>query len=457
MLIKNTLCGYNHQYFPYQKKTMKADLVIEARWIIPVEPESVIYQHHALVVDNGKIIDMLPSIEAEKKYQAIKLEKLKTHALLPGLINSHTHASMTLMRGIADDLPLMDWLQNHIWPLEQKWVNDAYVRDGTDLAIAEMIRGGTTCFNDMYFFPEITAQQAIRHGMRASIGLILIDFPSAWAENSHAYLEKGLALHDQLRHEPLITTPFAPHAPYTVSDEPLCRIRTLADELELPIHMHLHETKHEVQEQQQKTGQSPIQRMHKLGLLTPSFMAVHMTQLTADELALIAETGTHIIHCPESNLKLASGFCPVNNCLNAGINVALGTDGAASNNDLDMFGEMHTAALLAKGVAEDASAVPAMTALKMATINGAKALGLEHITGSLTIGKSADIIAIDLDQLETQPLFDPISQLVYAASRQQVCDVWVAGKQLLKHRELTTINLNDLKQKVTAWQQRLSQ
>ncbi len=374
---------------------------------------------------------------------------------MPGLINSHTHSSMSLMRGIADDLHLMDWLQNHIWPLEQKWVSEAYVRDGTDLAIAEMIRGGTTCFNDMYFFPEVTAHQAIHHGMRASIGLILLDFPSAWAENSETYIEKGLALHEQFRHEALITTPFAPHAPYTVSDEPLIKIHTIADELELPIHMHLHETLHEVQEQKQKTNQTPIQRLHLLGILGPSFMAVHMTQLSDDEINLVAETGAHIIHCPESNLKLASGFCPVAKCLDAGINVGLGTDSAASNNDLDMFGEMRTAALLAKGVSGDASAVPAMTALKMATINGAKALGIEHLTGSLAIGKVADVIAIDLDQLETQPLFEPVSQIVYAVNRQQVTDVWVAGKQLLKKRNLTTINTDDLKAKISEWQQRL--
>jgi 5-methylthioadenosine/S-adenosylhomocysteine deaminase len=291
--------------------------------------------------------------------------------------------------------------------------------------------------------------------MRASIGLILLDFPSAWAENSETYIEKGLALHEQFRHEALITTPFAPHAPYTVSDEPLIKIHTIADELELPIHMHLHETLHEVQEQKQKTNQTPIQRLHLLGILGPSFMAVHMTQLSDDEINLVAETGAHIIHCPESNLKLASGFCPVAKCLDAGINVGLGTDSAASNNDLDMFGEMRTAALLAKGVSGDASAVPAMTALKMATINGAKALGIEHLTGSLAIGKAADVIAIDLDQLETQPLFEPVSQIVYAVNRQQVTDVWVAGKQLLKKRNLTTINTDDLKAKISEWQQRL--
>jgi len=434
---------------------MKVDLIIQARWIIPVEEDSVTYENHALVINNGKIIDLLPNEQSEQKYQANTIEKPHNHALIPGLINSHTHASMSLMRGVADDLPLMDWLQNHIWPLEKKWMSESFVRDGTDLAIAEMIRGGTTCFNDMYFFPDITAHQAIKHGIRASIGLIVIDFPTIWAENSDSYIEKGLALHEQLRHEALITTTFAPHAPYTVSDEPLSKIRTFADELELQVHMHLHETEHEVQEQQQKTNQTPIQRLHDLGLLNPSFMAVHMTQLTDKDIQLIAETGTHIIHCPESNLKLASGFCPITKCIKVGINVALGTDGAASNNDLDMFGEMRTAALLAKGVSGDASAVPAITALKMATINGAKALGIDHYTGSLSIGKSADVIAIDLDQIETQPLYDPISQIVYATNRQQVTDVWVAGKQLLKHRQLTTLNIDELRIRISKWQERL--
>ncbi|MGZ5581097.1 MAG: TRZ/ATZ family hydrolase [Methylobacter sp.] len=430
------------------------DTLIHARWIIPVEPESVTYEHHTLVIDGGRIIDLLPTEMAKQKYQGTTTENLESHALLPGLINSHTHAAMTLMRGIADDLQLMDWLQNHIWPLEQKWMSEAFVKDGTDLAIAEMILGGTTCFNDMYFFPEITAAQAIHHGIRASVGLIVIDFPTVWAENGDAYIEKGLALHDQLRHHPLISTPFAPHAPYTVSDAPLQKIKTIADELELPIHIHVHETLHEVEQDQ--SGQRPLQRLHDLGLIDPSFIAVHMTQLTDDEIARFAESGAHIVHCPESNLKLASGFCPVAKCIAAGINVALGTDGAASNNDLDMFGEMRTAALLGKAVAGDASAIPAMTALRMATINGAKALGLDNETGSLGIGKAADVIAVDLSHLETQPLYCPVSQIVYATSRQQVTDVWVAGKRLLKQRHLTTVNIDELKVKIAEWRQRLA-
>ncbi len=429
---------------------MQVDTLIQARWIIPVEPHQVILEHHALVIHQGHIIDILPQQEAQEKYQARQLEQFANHAIIPGFINAHTHVAMTLFRGIADDLPLMDWLENHIWPLEKKWVNEAFVRDGTDLAIAEMLRSGTTCFNDMYFFPEITARQAIKHGIRANTGLIIIDFPTIWANGPEQYIEKGLALHDELRHQPLIRTPFAPHAPYTVSDEPLQHISTLANELNLPVHMHVHETKFEVSQ-----GERPLKRLHDLGLVNPAFIAVHMTQLTSSEIKKFAQTGAHIVHCPESNLKLASGFCPLQQCLDAGINVALGTDGAASNNDLDMLGEMRTAALLAKGVAEDASAVSAATALRMATLNGAKALGIDEITGSLAVGKAADLCVIDLSEIETQPLYNVISHIVYSASRYQVTDVWVAGKHCLKNRQLTTLDIQELQVKVAQWQQRL--
>lgn len=435
---------------------MQVDLLIQARWIIPVEPEAVIHENCSLVIDDGRIVDLLSHDLALQKYQPRNIEVLEQHALIPGLINCHTHSAMSLLRGIADDLHLMDWLQNHIWPAEQKWVSEAFVRDGTDLAIAEMLRCGTTCFNDMYFFPEIVAQQAVQHGIRANIGLIVFDFPTVWAENADAYLAKGLALHEQLRHEALISMSFAPHAPYTVSDAPLRNVITYADEMNLTVHMHLHETAHEVEEQKTQNGQTPLQRLHELGLLTPSFIAVHMTQLSAEDIQLYAETGGHIVHCPESNLKLASGFCPVAQCLAAGINVALGTDGAASNNDLDMLSEMRTAALLGKGVAGDASAVSAVTVLEMATFNGARALGLDAEIGSLRIGKAADVVAIDLSELETQPLFNPLAQIVYAASRQQVSDVWVAGRRLLKKRQLTKLDVDELRSRVAIWQQRLA-
>jgi 5-methylthioadenosine/S-adenosylhomocysteine deaminase len=334
-------------------------------------------------------------------------------------------------------------------------MGEAFVRDGSDLAMAEMIRGGITCFNDMYFFPEVTAQQVIRCGMRAMLGMILVDFPSAWASGPAEYLEKGLSLRDEWLNDPLVSFAFAPHAPYSVSDEPLLRVATLAAELDLPIHMHLHETADEIEQSRQQFGMRPITRLKELELLGPGYIAVHMTQLTDEEIALIAQTGASVVHCPESNLKLASGFCPVARLVDAGVNVAIGTDGAASNNDLDMMGEMRMTALLAKAVSGDASAIPARTALRMATLNGARALGLDADIGSLEPGKWADITAIRLDRIETQPLFDPVSDLVYAASRHQVSDVWVGGRRLLKDRQLTTLDIEDISQKARLWREKL--
>lgn len=432
------------------------DLLIHARWLIPVEPKGVVYEHHALAVHNGRIVALLPSVEAAQHYQATETVHCDSHAVLPGLVNAHTHAAMSLLRGLADDLPLMSWLQEHIWPAESRWVGPEFVRDGVELAIAEMLQGGTTCFNDMYFFPDAVARTASQHGMRASIGLIAINFPSAWAQTPTEYLSKGLALRDAQHNNPLLSFVFAPHAPYTVNDALLRDIRKYADELDVPIQMHVHEIAQEVADAHKADGKRPLARLAALNLLGPDFMAVHMTQLDDAEIAQLAQTGTHVVHCPESNLKLASGFCPVARLLDAGVNVALGTDGAASNNDLDMFGEMHSAALLAKAVAGDARAVPASAALRMATLSGAQALGLGEQIGSLESGKWADVIAVDLAHCATQPVYDPISQLVYAANRSQVSDVWVAGRRLLHDRQLTQMNLPAVLEKAARWQTRIA-
>lgn len=431
------------------------DTLIHARWVIPIEPADTVFEHHAIAVHEGRIVEILPSSTAKDYYQPTSELQLDKHAVLPGLINSHSHTAMNLMRGIADDLPLMDWLQNHIWPAEQQFISPDFVHDGCLLASAEMLRSGTTCVNDMYYFPEDSVRAFETAGIRASVGLILIEFPSAYAQNADEYLSKGIELHDQLHNNSLITTTFAPHAPYTVSDESFTRIATYAEELDIPIHMHVHETADEVAQEIDKSGISPIERINNLGLLSPRLQAVHMTQLTEDEIQLCADAGVHVLHCPESNLKLASGFCPANTLHMAGINITLGTDGAASNNDLDMFGEMRTAALLAKGVASDASVLPAELVLRMATINGAKALGLENEIGSLEPGKSADIIAVDLSNVETQPVYNPVSQLVYSTGRSQVTDVWVAGKHLLKDRVLTTLDMDEIIAKAKQWHSKL--
>jgi 5-methylthioadenosine/S-adenosylhomocysteine deaminase len=431
------------------------DTLIHSRWIAPVEPESALYEQHSLVINEGRILDLLPSDQARSLYTADNEHELDRHLLIPGLVNAHTHAAMSLLRGLADDLPLNEWLNEHIWPAETRWVNEEFVHDGTQLAMAEMLRSGTTCFNDMYFFPDVTARAAAACGMRCCAGLILLDFPTVWANDADEYISKGLALHDHYRGDPLITTVFAPHAPYTVSDAPLQHIRVLADELDLGIHMHVHETADEVDKALELTGMRPLERLHELGLIAPGMLAVHMTQLGAAEIDAFAAAGGHVVHCPESNLKLASGFCPTQALLAAGINVALGTDGAASNNDLDMLGEMHTAALLGKAVGNDASALPAHTVLRMATLNGATAMGLGEQTGSLVKGKWADITAVNLDILETLPLYDPVSQLVYACGREQVTDVWVAGQQLLRNRRLTTLDGNDIVERARYWQARI--
>ena len=431
------------------------DSLIHARWIVPVEPDATIYEQHSLAVNEGRILEILPVQQARDTYSAAVEHDLDQHLLIPGLVNAHTHAAMTLLRGIADDLPLEEWLSRHIWPAESRWVNEDFVHDGTQLAIAEMLRSGTTCFNDMYFFPDVTARVAAHSGIRACVGMIVLDIPTVWAQDADEYISKGLAVHDRYRGDPLIRTLFAPHAPYTVSDKPLEHIRVLADELDIGIHMHVHETADEIDKAVELTGKRPLARLQELGITSPALLAAHMTRLTTDEIRQYAASGGHIVHCPESNMKLASGLAPVAELSRAGVNVALGTDGAASNNDLNMLGEMRSAALLGKAVSGDASALPAAAVLRMATLNGAQALGLGEQTGSLTPGKWADLTAVHMDALETRPLYDPVSQLVYACSREQVTDVWVAGQHLLKERRLTTLDANEILERAHAWEEKI--
>lgn len=431
------------------------DTLLFADWVVTVDENDQQLASHAVVIHEGRILDILPASEVRQQYKSEDVHQLDGHALIPGFINAHTHASMCLFRGLADDLPLMEWLQDHIWPAEGKFVNEEFIHDGTLHAAAEMIRGGTTCFNDMYFYPDVTARVVDSVGMRASVGLIVLDFPTVWANDPDEYISKGLEVHDHYRSNTRITTAFAPHAPYTVSDNPLIRIETLAEELDIPIHMHVHETAFEVKQAIDQNGLRPLSRLNDKGLVSPRMMAVHMTQLTDEEIEMLTTNNANVVHCPESNLKLASGYCPVDKLLKAGVNIALGTDGAASNNDLDMIGEMRTAALLAKTVADNASAAPAHEVLRMATINGAKALGLDNEIGSLEKGKSADIVAINMNTLETQPMYNVASQLVYSATRNQVSNVWVAGQQLLKDRILTTIDDREILQKAATWQQKI--
>ena len=432
------------------------DQFIEAGWVVPVVPHGVVLENHTVVVTADRIVALMPREQAHAHFAPRQTVSRPESVLLPGLINAHTHNPMTLMRGVADDLPLMPWLTQHIWPIEAAVMSPAFIADGVELAVAEMLRGGSTCCNENYFFPDVQAATYRRMGFRAVVGLPFIEFPSAWASSPAEYFEKGLEVHDNYRRDPLVTFSFAPHAPYTVNDDSFERIRMLAEQLDLPVHFHVHETAQEIEDSVKQCGQRPLARMDRLGLVNERLIAVHMTQLTDAEIAQCAERGVSVVHCPQSNLKLASGFAPVAKLLSAGVNVAIGTDGCASNNDLDMFDEMRCAALLAKGVAGDATAFAAAATLRAATLDGAKALGLGERIGSIEAGKQADLICVAMDALETQPMYHPISQLVYSTGRQQVRDVWIAGQRKLADGELVDIDVASLLARVRGWRQRIA-
>ncbi|MFT4517954.1 MAG: 5-methylthioadenosine/S-adenosylhomocysteine deaminase [Halioglobus sp.] len=432
-----------------------ADTLIHPDWVVPVLPRGVVLENYSVALTGNIITALLPRAEAEAIEAKEELE-LPGQVVLPGLINCHGHAGMALLRGFADDYPLMPWLEDHIWPAEGAHVSEEFVGDGTELAIAEMIRSGTTTFSDMYFFPNITAATAQRLGMRCQITFPIFDFPTAWGRDADDYISKGLAVRDDFKHSELITVVFGPHAPYTVSEENLAKVATFAAELDAPVHIHLHETAGEVLMAVEQHGERPIDSLHRLGLLGPRTQCVHMTDIGDQDIALLAATGAHVVHCPQSNMKLASGTCPISKLMDQGVNVALGTDSAASNNDLNLFGEMQAAALLAKLHSLDATVLPAADALAMATINGAMAMGIGDRIGSVEVGKQADLIAVDLSGPETQPVFNPLSQLVYACNGSQVSHSWINGELVMAQRQLAKIDLDNLAQRTSDWQQRIS-
>ncbi len=430
--------------------TQHVELLIKPRWILPVVPSGQVLEHHAIGISSGEIRVLGPAQELCEAVTADQVLELPEQVLMPGLVNAHTHSAMSLLRGIGDDLPLQQWLHDRIWPIEGEFADADFVALGTDLAIAEMIRGGTTTANDMYFFPDVVGRRAAALGFRMAVGMLVVDFPTRWASTSDEYFRRGLEVHDEFRHQPLITTTLAAHSPYTVGDENLSRICLLSNQMDLKVNIHLHETAQEVEDSRREHQLRPFARLQKLGLVNENLLAIHMTQMERGEIETCAEAGVSVIHCPESNLKLASGICPVESLRQCGVNVALGTDGVASNNDLDLFGEMRSAALIGKVAAQNAEALPAWYALEMATISGARALGLETQIGSLEVGKRADMLSFAMDGPELMPLFDVISQLVYAGNRQQVRNVWIDGQQLLCDRVLSRMDLSSIASGVQA-------
>ncbi|MBD8524785.1 TRZ/ATZ family hydrolase [Pseudomarimonas arenosa] len=439
-----------------QGAATECSLVIEAGWVVPVEPHATVWRDHAVALAGDRILAIGSRAELAQRFPQAPRVLRPEAILLPGLINAHTHNPMTLMRGVADDLPLHTWLNQHIWPIEAAVIGPEFVEDGVTLAIAEMLRGGTTCCNENYFFPDVQAATYAKFGFRATVGLPIIEFPTAWAKDREQYFDKALEVHDNFRGDALIRTCFAPHAPYTVADASFERIRMLADQLDVPVHCHVHETEQEVIDSLRDHGMRPLARLDRLGLVNRQLIAVHMTQLTEAEIALCAERGVSVAHCPESNLKLASGFCPTEALRRAGVNLALGTDGCASNNDLDMIGELRTAALLAKAVARDAAALNAPDALRMATLGAATALAREQEIGSIEVGKQADLICIRQDTVESFPCFEAISQIVYSTGRSQVQDVWIAGQRKLNDGQLVDFDVQALKAKSGEWQARIA-
>lgn len=435
----------------------EVDTIIHAKWLIPMTEKGLVLNNYSLAIKDHKILAIAETGELNKRFTSQKEFHLDTHAVIPGLINSHGHSPMTLFRGFADDMALKPWLEDRIWPAENKWVNEEFVSDGARLAIAEMLLSGTTCFTDMYFFPDCIAKVAMEARIRAQLASPVLDFPTVWAQDAEEYIRKATSLYDQYKNNDFIYLAFGPHAPYTVSDEPLQKISMLAQELDIAIHMHVHENAQEIEDSIKATGKRPLQRLHELGLLSPLLQCVHMTQLNDDEIALLADNAVTLVHCPASNLKLANGLFRGHDALDAGINICLGTDGAASNNELNMFNEMRLAALLGKSLPDDASAMPAWQVLEMATINGAKTMGLGDKTGSLEVGKFADIVAVDLNHINTQPVYDPISTLVYSTQASQVSHVWVGGHLNVEDGSLLVFDRDHLIRKSQAWAEKISQ
>ena len=430
--------------------------LISPRWIAPVEPADTLLDHHSLVIDGSRIRAILPTAAARLQYPDAAETLLPQHLLIPGFVNAHTHSAMTLMRGLADDTSLMTWLSEHIWPAESKYLSAEYVFDGTELAIAEMLRSGTTCFADMYFYHHVAARAAARYGMRAALGAAIIEFPTPYAADAEGYIARALETRSDFASDSRLKLMLGPHAPYTVSDRTFLRVATIAEEAGFPVMLHVHETRDELAQGEKEHGVRPIARLDRLGMLTPNLIAVHCVHLNALEIELFARSGVHVVHCPASNLKLASGFAPVRAMLQAGVNVAIGTDGCASNNRLDMISETRLTALLQKGLSEDAAALPAHQILAMATLHGAKAIGWDQQIGSLLPGKCADMAAVDLSAIETQPCYDPVSHLFHAAGRENISHVWVDGELLLDNRVLTRMDPVELQAKSLLWQNRFA-
>jgi 5-methylthioadenosine/S-adenosylhomocysteine deaminase len=392
----------------------------------------------AVLIESGKIAAIGPAELLMERYAEAERVDLAGHLLVPGLINMHTHAAMSLLRGVGDDLPLERWLQERIWPAEGRLVSPEFVFDGTVIAANEMLLGGVTLFQDMYFYPESCARAVLAMGMRSVVGLPVLEFSTPYASSAAEYIRKGLECRDLYRGESSVSFALAPHAPYTVSDSSFREVAGLSAELGMPVSCHIHETAHEIAESLKQYGVRPLERLESLGVLGPDFIAVHAVHSSASDIELLVKYGVSVAHCPHSNLKLGSGIAPVASMLAAGVRVGIGTDGSASNNRLDLIAELRTAALLAKGFSQQAATWPAHQVLRSVTIDAAAALGVDHNIGSIEIGKCADVVSIDFSGPSSQPVYDPVSHFVYCAGRDLVSNVWIEGRSVVRKRQVVS-------------------
>lgn len=451
--------------------TTAVDVIIDAGWVIPVAPdEKTFLRNTSLVIRDTDIIDVLPTNVVHEKYTAETRLSRPNCVAMPGLVNAHTHSGMTLMRGRGDDQRLLDWLRKTIWPIEGEFAaKPEFCHDGCLLGIAEMLRGGVTTFADMYLYPATAAKAVVETGIRAVLGMVGIAFPTGYATTADDYIKNGHAARSQYLGESRITWVYAPHAPYSVPTSMWHRLDSLAKQENCRIHTHLHETRDECIASvnldrsnpachMSEHACTPLEDLDRIGLVNDRLVAAHMVHLTDAEIEKCAMRRVNVVNCPTSNAKLASGFCRVDKLLKAGVNVALGTDSACSNNSLDLRAEMKLTALSAKNLSGDAAFLPATTAIKMATMNGAKAFGLEEAIGSLEIGKRADIICIDVNtHAGNTPMFNPHSAVVYASAREDVRDVLVDGKFLLCDGEYKTINMKHVLDRATYWRKQIDE
>lgn len=435
---------------------INVDYIIYADYVLPMDESLAVIKDGAIAVKGTKVLKVGTSQEIFKKYSPRAIINGSQHVVFPGLINTHTHAAMVYFRGIADDQPLKEWLENHIWPAENQWLSPEFISDAIELACLEMLKGGITTYNDMYFYEDAAGKATKRVGMRAVLGVGLLDFPTKSAGTTEEYFANAESFIKGWKGDNLITPCIAPHALYTCGPETLKRARKVADIYDIPIHIHLSETKWEAEEIMRRFGMSPVEYLESLGFLNERVLAAHCVWLTDLEIEILAKRRVGVSHCIESNLKLASGIAPVVRMLKAGVRVTFGTDGAGSNNDLNILSEMSTAAKLHKAVSGDPTALDAKTALLMATRWGAEVLGLGKVTGSIEEGKAADIVMADLNKPHLVPMYSIYSHIVYSMRPSDVEMVMVDGKIVVNDGKLTTTDESEILYKAKKWCEKIS-